>query len=66
MRMDSRTQNDWYQIRNDLRTIADIYNLRFNDYGNNGGWGNGRNDRRDDRRDDRNDRRDRRDDRYPY
>ena len=63
IRTDSRTENDWYQIRNDLRTIADIYGLRFNSGGwggwggNNGGYG------RDDRRDDRRDRRDRRDDR---
>jgi hypothetical protein len=58
-RADSRTQNNWSQIRNDLRTVADIYGLRFNGGGgyNNGGYG------RDDRRDDR--RNDRRDNRWP-
>ena len=62
IRSDSRTQNNWAQIRNDLRTVADIYNLRLN---GNGGYGNGGYDR-DDRRDDRrNDRRDRRDNRWP-
>jgi hypothetical protein len=39
-RMDSRTASDWNQLRSDLRTVASIYNLRFNDnggyYGNNG------------------------------
>jgi hypothetical protein len=43
IRGDSRTQGDWSQLRSDLRRVADIYNLRFNDnggfYGNNGGWG---------------------------
>ena len=32
VRLDSRTASDWAQIRNDLRTIADIYGLRFSDY----------------------------------
>ncbi|HYH86189.1 MAG TPA: hypothetical protein VEX60_12105 [Pyrinomonadaceae bacterium] len=44
VRSDSRTHNDWAQIRADLRTVADIYNLRFN-----GNSGYGRNDRRDNR-----------------
>ena len=38
IRGDSRTQGDWNQLRSDLRRVADIYNLRFND---NGGWGGG-------------------------
>ena len=41
VRGDGRTQSDWSQLRSDLRRVADIYNLRFNDNGgwNNGGWG---------------------------
>ena len=42
VRGDSRTQSDWSQLRSDLRRVADIYNLRFNDNGGfygNGGWG---------------------------
>src|SRR5215218_6931837 len=31
LRMDSRTSNDWNQLRSDLRAVANIYNLRFND-----------------------------------
>jgi hypothetical protein len=31
LRLDGRTSNDWNQIRSDLRTVANIYNLRFND-----------------------------------
>ena len=31
IRLDGRTSNDWNQIRSDLRTVANIYNLRFND-----------------------------------
>jgi hypothetical protein len=31
VRLDSRTSNDWNQIRSDLRAVANIYNLRFND-----------------------------------
>ena len=38
VRLDGRTGGDWNQLRNDLRTVANIYNLRFND---NGGY-NGR------------------------
>jgi hypothetical protein len=37
-RLDGRTGNDWNQLRNDLRTVANIYNLRFNEGG--GGYGN--------------------------
>lgn len=39
-RMDSRTASDWNQLRSDLRAVANIYGLRFND---NGGY-NGYND----------------------
>jgi hypothetical protein len=41
VRNDGRAQSDWNQLRSDLRRVADIYNLRFNDNGgwNNGGWG---------------------------
>jgi hypothetical protein len=39
-RLDGRTGNDWNQLRNDLRTVANIYNMRFDD---NGGY-NGNND----------------------
>ena len=45
LRLDSRTASDWAQIRNDLRTIADIYNLRFRDfdgYGRNDDYGRDR------------------------
>ncbi len=31
LRLDSRTANNWNQIRSDLRSVANIYNLRFND-----------------------------------
>jgi len=34
-RLDYRATSDWAQIRQDLRVIADIYNLNFNG----GGWG---------------------------
>ncbi len=30
-RLDSRTASDWNQLRSDLRAVANIYNLRFND-----------------------------------
>ena len=40
LRLDTRTQSDWSQIRQDLRVIGDFYR------GNYGGY-NGRNDRRD-------------------
>jgi hypothetical protein len=31
VRLDGRTASDWNQIRSDLRAVANIYNLRFND-----------------------------------
>lgn len=31
LRLDGRTANDWNQLRSDLRIVANIYNLRFND-----------------------------------
>jgi hypothetical protein len=31
IRLDGRTASDWNQLRSDLRRVADIYNLRFND-----------------------------------
>ena len=41
-RLDGRAGGDWNQLRNDLRTVANIYNLRFNDgggyYGNDDDW----------------------------
>ena len=40
-RMDSRTSGDWNQLRNDLRSVANIYGLRFNDnggYNDNDDW----------------------------
>jgi hypothetical protein len=45
LRMDGRTSNDWNQLRSDLRTIANIYNLRFNDDRGYNIW-NGNDDRR--------------------
>ena len=65
-RLDSRTANDWAQIRNDLRTVSDIYGLRFNDY-DRGGYGRNNDHRNDDHRNDdhHNDNR-RNDRRYPY
>jgi hypothetical protein len=48
VRVDSRTSSDWNQLRSDLRTVANIYGLRFNDNGGynddgrrNRGGGNG-------------------------
>ena len=42
LRTDSRTAGTWNQLRYDLRTVADIYNLRFNDgggfYGRDDDW----------------------------
>jgi predicted ribosome quality control (RQC) complex YloA/Tae2 family protein len=50
VRLDSRAASDWSQIRNDLRTVANVYNLRVGDFDddyyrrgdrnrrNNGGW----------------------------
>ena len=49
IRLDGRTSSDWSQIRNDLRTVADIYNLRFRDadydgrYDGNDDWRRDRN-----------------------
>lgn len=34
LRLDARTRSDWQQIRSDLRTVADIYNLRVGDFDN--------------------------------
>jgi len=36
LRLDSRTESDWSQIRQDLRLIANIYGLNYNDRGYNG------------------------------
>jgi hypothetical protein len=47
-RLDGRTGGDWNQLRNDLRTVANIYNLRFNDNG--GGYNGGDDDWRRNRR----------------
>jgi hypothetical protein len=48
VRLDGRTGGDWNQLRNDLRTVANIYNLRFNDgggyYGNDDDWRRNRRD----------------------
>jgi hypothetical protein len=43
VRGDGRTGSDWNQLRSDLRTVANIYGLRFNDngggyYGNDDDW----------------------------
>lgn len=38
VRLDSRASSDWSQIRNDLRTVADIYNIRFRDADYDGGY----------------------------
>ena len=46
LRLDGRTSNDWNQIRSDLRTVANIFNLRFNDDRGYNVW----DDRRDNRR----------------
>ncbi len=49
VRLDGRASSDWAQIRNDLRTVADIYNFRFTDgdydgrYGGNDDWNRDRN-----------------------
>lgn len=43
VRLDSRTANDWSQIRADLRTVADIYGLRVGDFDDDYGRGRGRN-----------------------
>jgi len=49
LRLDGRTSNDWNQIRSDLRVVANIYNLRFNDDRGYNVW-NGNDDRRGNRR----------------
>lgn len=41
LRVDSRTSSDWGQLRSDLRAVANIYGLRFNDdrgYNDNDDW----------------------------
>ena len=49
LRLDGRTSSDWNQLRSDLRTVANIYNLRFNDDRSYNVW-NGNDDRRGNRR----------------
>ena len=49
LRLDNRTANNWNQIRSDLRTVANIYNIRFNDDRGYNVW-NDNNDRRNNRR----------------
>src|SRR4051794_23610044 len=48
VRLDGRTGGDWNQLRNDLRTVANIYNMRFSDgggyYGNDDDWRRNRRD----------------------
>ncbi|HJU56016.1 MAG TPA: hypothetical protein VJ715_15630 [Pyrinomonadaceae bacterium] len=39
LRVDGRTQSDWSQIRQDLRTVASAYGIGYN--GGYGGYGNG-------------------------
>jgi hypothetical protein len=47
IRLDSRTQSDWSQIRQDLRVIGDFYRGYYNGgYGRDDGYGNDRNRRR--------------------
>lgn len=53
VRLDGRTSSDWSQIRNDLRTVADLYGLRFREDDYDGYYGND-DWRRDRRRDDNN------------
>lgn len=48
-RLDSRAVNGWNQLRSDLRAVANIYNLRFNDDRGYNIW-NGNDDRRSNRR----------------
>jgi hypothetical protein len=54
LRLDSRTQSDWSQIRQDLRVVSDFYGGRYNNGGYYGRdddyYGNDRNRRRNDRR----------------
>jgi hypothetical protein len=43
LRMDPRSSGSWNQLRNDLRTVANIYGLRFNDdRGYNDDWNRNR------------------------
>lgn len=42
LRVDSRTYADWREVQQDLRFVADIYNLRYDGGYNNGGYGNDR------------------------
>ena len=57
LRVDSRTYADWRQIKQDLRTIANAYGMRYD--GNDDGFYRGGNNGGYDPRDDRNRRRDR-------
>jgi hypothetical protein len=57
LRVDSRTYGDWRQIKQDLRTIANAYGMRYD--GNDDGFYRGGNNGGYDPRDDRNRRRDR-------
>jgi hypothetical protein len=46
LRLDSRTQSDWWQIRQDLRVIGDFYRGRYNNggyYGRDNDYGRGNN-----------------------
>ena len=49
VRLDGRTSGDWNQLRSDLRAVANIYGLRFNDDRGYNIW-NGNDDRRGNRR----------------
>jgi hypothetical protein len=49
VRVDSRTYADWRQIKQDLRTIANAYGMRYDGYDDFYRNGNGRYDPRDDR-----------------
>jgi hypothetical protein len=59
VRLDGRAGGDWNQLRSDLRAVANIYGLRFDE---GGGYYGGD----DDWRRNRNDRNDRRNGGYPY
>ena len=49
LRLDSRAQSDWSQIRQDLRYVANVYGIGYNGGYGNGGYGNGGYNRDDDR-----------------
>ena len=49
-RLDSRAVSGWNQLRSDLRTVANIYNLRFNDDRGYDVWNGNGNGRRGNRR----------------